>query len=380
MSSYKDFMSDDEIAQVRRPLEEASFLPPRLYHDEKFYDFEIDKIFMRTWIPVAHVSELAEPGSYVARTMFGEPLMVTRNAAGEINAFSAVCRHRTSTVATGTGKFNEKTGLVHCPYHGWGYSSDGSLVSAPVMNKTKDFDKGKCGLPKIACEVWEGFVFINFASDPEPLGPQLKTLTDVVAPFKMAELACVDFAEYDVAWNWKVTLENFTEGYHQVMVHGTTIEPFIPSKLQTYDDVDGPYNLFYMPTLSKEPLINFLPPIPGLPQELMEKMVVINVFPLFHLLMDATSIYWLDWVPRSAADHGIRWRLLAPRSTVEAPEFEPLKGALLTILKAVWAEDTAACDGVNAGVRSRYAAIGRPAYMEKAVHQFQNWLVDQYTR
>ena len=179
-------------------------------------------------------------------------------------------------------------------------------------------------------------------------------------------------------WNWKVTLENFTEGYHQASVHSRSIEPYIPSHIQRYDDVDGPYNLFWMPTITKQPLFDIVPPVQGLPPEYLETMVVVNIFPLFHVLIDAGAIFWLDWEPRSAADHDIRWRMLVPKTTAALPDFNARKVALETLLREVWAEDNSSCDGVNAGVRSRYAAIGRPCYLEKSIHQLQNWLLDQY--
>lgn len=375
---FDKFISSEEIENVRKPLDEASFLPPRLYHQPEFYDFEIEKVFMRNWIPVAHISELTEPNTYVTRDMFNEPILITRNEKGEIQAFSNVCRHRTAKIVSGSGAFDPNTKLITCPYHAWGYSANGDLVSTPLMNKTKHFDKHNCGLPRLAVDIWQGFVFVNFDKEAPTLTSQLSSLEKVLAPFKMAEMKVSEFAKYPVNWNWKVTLENFTEGYHQLSVHANTIEPFIPAKIQRYDDVDGPYNLFWMPTVSKEPLFDIIPPVEGLPPEYLETMVVVNIFPLFHLLIDAGGVFWLDWEPRSAVDHDIRWRLLVPEKTANLPDFYARKVALATLMKDVWAEDNTSCDGVNLGVRSRHAAIGRPCFMEKAIHQLQNWLVDQY--
>ncbi|MFV3091427.1 aromatic ring-hydroxylating oxygenase subunit alpha [Pseudomonas sp. GW6] len=374
------FITQQQIDDVRRPLAEASYLPPKLYHDPAFYDFEVEHVFMRTWLPVAHVSELPEANCYLARDMFNEPILLTRNEEGVIQAFSNVCRHRTARIAHGAGKFDERTNLVSCPYHGWGYSPNGELMATPMMHKTANFERRKCGLPKIATEVWQGFIFVNFADAAEPLGAQLASLDELLAPFDMASMKCFELKQYPVNWNWKVSLENFTEGYHQTAVHANSIEPYIPARLQKYDDVDGPYNLFWMPTITGKPLLDLFPPCPEIPAAFNETMIVINVFPLFHLLIDAGVIAWLDWEPRSADDHDLRWRILVPETTAQMPDFAVRKLALGELLKEVWDEDVAACAGVNAGVRSRHAAIGRPCFMEKSVHQLQNWLLDQYLR
>lgn len=377
----EQFLSAAEMAAVRQPLPQASYLPPRLYHDADFYAFEIEKVFMRQWLPVGHVSELPQPGSYVARDMFNEPLVITRDSAGQIQVLSNVCRHRTAKVVTGSGRFNADSQTINCPYHGWGYAADGALMAAPMMHKTEGFERHRIGLPRIRTEVWQGFIFANFDHEATALGPQLETLSKVLAPFQMDQLVVSEFARYGVNWNWKVSLENFTEGYHQMAVHANSIEPYIPARLQTYDDVDGPYNLFWMPSLNRRPLFEqLMPPMAGLPAEYHEKVIVVNVFPLFHLLIDAGMVLWLDWEPRGVVDHDLRWRLLVTPEAAAEPDFEARKLGLVSLMKAVWAEDNSSCDGVNLGVRSRLATVGRPCFMEKSVLQFQQWLTDCYSR
>jgi len=101
---------------------------------------------------------------------------------------------------------------------------------------------------------------------------------------------------------------------------------------------------------------------------------------MFHLLVDAAAIAFLDWDIRGPRDHKIIWKLLVPRSTYELPNFEERKAEFLKALMPVWIEDEYACKGVAAGVGSRSAQAGRLSWMERTVHQFQNWIVDQYER
>ena len=50
---------------------------------------------------------------------------------------------------------------------------DGRLLGAPAMERTDDFDKADYGLPPLAVEEWQGFVFVNLDADAAPLAPTL---------------------------------------------------------------------------------------------------------------------------------------------------------------------------------------------------------------
>lgn len=120
------FFSRQEIAAVRRPLNLASFLPPRIYSDDAIFDFEKAAMFRRSWLPFCHVSQLPQAGSYVARQLFDESLIALRGGDGALNVFSNVCRHRNAALTLpGIGRCKGKR--ISCPYHGWTY------VFGPVL-------------------------------------------------------------------------------------------------------------------------------------------------------------------------------------------------------------------------------------------------------
>lgn len=373
--SLSRFISEEQIAAIRRPLPEASLLPFNCYSDPAFHAFEVEQVFMRTWQAVGRIDEVAEPGQYFTRELFGEPIVIVRGEDGEIHALSNVCRHRGRQVMEGAGRCRKH---MVCPYHAWAYSLDGQLDKVPFMDKTANFATADWKLPRLAVDIWQGFIFVNFDRDAALLSPQLKTLDKLLEPYDMANMGCVDFERYQGAWNWKSTIDNFSEAYHQPPIHTETFEPWCPAHLAVYDDVDGPYNLFWMPTGNNQPFPTPLPTIEGLPERYYSNAIVINVFPHFHLLIDSSSAMWLDWDVRGVEDHDLVWRLVAPRSTLDAPDFEERKKVLHSALRPVWAEDEFACLGHARGVRSRFVQQGRMSYMEKALHQFHNWLLDQY--
>ena len=95
------------------------------------------------------------------------------------------------------------------------------------------FRPGDHRLVPIRLEVWEGFVFATHDPATPPLAPRLAGLTDVVAPFRMADYVPVH-QQVDVwATNWKLLVENFMDAYHVFKVHAATFGKDGDSTLDT---------------------------------------------------------------------------------------------------------------------------------------------------
>jgi phenylpropionate dioxygenase-like ring-hydroxylating dioxygenase large terminal subunit len=100
-----------------------------VYTDPRIFDLEMERIFGRAWIYVAHDSELAEPGDYVVRHVGPHALILTRGKVGVVHAVPNRCSHRGSTLCA-----FDKGRAPHghqCPYHGWVFAADGALKSVP---------------------------------------------------------------------------------------------------------------------------------------------------------------------------------------------------------------------------------------------------------
>ena len=115
------------IRETRRDLSQARHLPGFLYTAPEVFDYEVDAIFMKEWLCIGRVEEFENEGDYRAMRIAGEPLLVCRDASGQLNAFNNVCQHRGVEVATGEG--NRKS--FRCPYHSWVYDLEGRLLGAP---------------------------------------------------------------------------------------------------------------------------------------------------------------------------------------------------------------------------------------------------------
>jgi choline monooxygenase len=68
--------------EVRKPLDEASGLPPACYFDEDFYQRELETIFHTGWVMVGRGDRLPEPGSYFTAVVSQTRLILTRDDEG----------------------------------------------------------------------------------------------------------------------------------------------------------------------------------------------------------------------------------------------------------------------------------------------------------
>jgi nitrite reductase/ring-hydroxylating ferredoxin subunit len=217
---------DDSIVDVAK----ASTLPAVLYTSPEVLRFELDAVFAHEWLCVGRAERIRNPGDWFT-TMFGdEPIVVTRDKSGTINALSAVCRHRAMQVCDGAG--NSTT--LKCPYHHWNYSLDGRLLGAPAMERTAAFEKSEWGLPRLQVEEWHGFLFVNIDGEAAPLTPSLQRYEPYVANYDLDAAVCPGtFTLTALPWNWKVMFENFNDGYHANRLH-QYVQDFCPSSMTAF--------------------------------------------------------------------------------------------------------------------------------------------------
>jgi choline monooxygenase len=94
-------------------LDPLRALPARYYIDRDILMQEKELLFFKTWQYACHLSELDEPGAYVATEILGQNVFVVRGEDGEVKAFYNVCPHRGHKLLEATGKKR----VIVCPYH-----------------------------------------------------------------------------------------------------------------------------------------------------------------------------------------------------------------------------------------------------------------------
>src|SRR5215469_5654129 len=122
------------------------------------YACESRALFHRHWVPVCRSEDVAEPGDLAPAAIGDARVLIVRDMAGRLGAFSNVCRHRSMLLVEG----KTRGGLIRCPYHLWTYGLDGALTGAPFMG---DVSVEGCDLPRYAVTEWGGFVLVNLSGE-----------------------------------------------------------------------------------------------------------------------------------------------------------------------------------------------------------------------
>lgn len=200
-----------------------------IYTDQQIFDMEMDLIFNKTWVFIAHASEIAEEGDYKTTYIGKHPVIVTRLADGTVTALINRCRHRGPIVCQ-----HEHGNSKHfrCPYHSWTYDNSGNLIGVPMpQGYGKSFDRSQLGLTKVPrIAEYQGFIFGCMTED----GPTLEQHLGGITKFLDAYVAVSPTGKIDLFegtqkcgynGNWKYQLENGVDPYHVGALHLSAVTP-----------------------------------------------------------------------------------------------------------------------------------------------------------
>lgn len=197
----------------------------RAYNDAEVFRAEMKRVFERTWIFVAHTSEIPNAGDYKTSYIGLQPVIVTRGEHGDINVLVNRCMHRGAVVCR---KLSGNAKQFECPYHGWTYDAGGKLVGITHGREaggySKDFaaPEGLFKVPRV--ESFRGMIFASFKPDIMPLreflgraGTVLERRFNQSADGEIVLKSKPFVARYQ--GNWKFQSENIVDDYHFVFTH-----------------------------------------------------------------------------------------------------------------------------------------------------------------
>jgi phenylpropionate dioxygenase-like ring-hydroxylating dioxygenase large terminal subunit len=220
IESVKQRASDErERKAYPEGFPELPPVPAARYCDPEFAALEDEGVFARSWLMVAHLDELPNPGDFRLVEQIPQPVVLLRGDGGAVRAFYNTCQHR------GAALVDEVAGhagrRLTCPYHSWVYDLDGALVGLPDAASFPDLDRDCLSLKAVRCETWGPLVFINLDPDAEPLreflnpvNVDLSEIGDVAG-----RLHLIDHGELAVDVNWKFPVDANIETYHVNTVH-----------------------------------------------------------------------------------------------------------------------------------------------------------------
>jgi phenylpropionate dioxygenase-like ring-hydroxylating dioxygenase large terminal subunit len=215
-------------------------LPPRVFTSREIFEAEQRAIFARSWLHVADVRDVANPGDYVTAMIGKTPVIVLRDRkTGELRAFLNACRHRGAQLLEGKGTCDKQ---IQCPYHAWSYGLDGTLLGVPYREEF-EHDLAQLNLVPVRVGTVGQLIFACL----DPAAPELATWAGELP----AAIARAGAAEWELAWeltyeleaNWKLFVENANEGYHNQFVHDVLTDALVPESGETVLEPHGAYTI-----------------------------------------------------------------------------------------------------------------------------------------
>jgi anthranilate 1,2-dioxygenase large subunit/terephthalate 1,2-dioxygenase oxygenase component alpha subunit len=207
------------------PAEGATRVPYWVYQDEDVYREELERIWRgNTWSYLCLEAELPEPTSFITTHVGDMPVVVTRDAKGELHAWENRCAHRGALVCM---QQRGKTERFACIYHNWTYDHAGNLTSVAFRKGIA----GKGGMPadaspesqapkKLRVQTIGGLIFGS-------LSETVSSLEDYIGPEVLPRLNRVLRKPLKVLGaytqvlpnNWKLYMDNVKDTYHASLLH-----------------------------------------------------------------------------------------------------------------------------------------------------------------
>jgi len=362
---------------VLQPPSRAVSLPPQCYTSRGFLETELARAFRSAWASLGRADRVPAPGDYAALDLAGVPLILLRDKAGELRAYANCCRHRGTKLLSGQGHCR----TVACPFHGWVYGLDGSLVHAPDMERAEGFAPSDYGLLALRLAERDGFVFVNPDGTAPPVDDWLGAFSRVHAPWRLGEMASARRREFEVVCNWKLFLEVFNEYYHLKAVHPRSIAGIYHAPDEP-EDADGQFvTQFGSHDASSGLLVadraEAFPPVPGLDGRNRSGTRYSWVFPNLTFAASAEAIWVYDVSPLAPDRTWVGMTCAFPPAAREIHDFAERAAAYYERLDVAIAEDVAVLELQQEGLASPLARSGRFSHLEPNVARFERWLAER---
>lgn len=199
------------------------------YRDPEIFEAEMKNIFYSTWIYLGHESEVPNPGDFKSTWIGLQPVILTRDQEGKLNALYNACTHR------GGNLCREERGNTRsfvCPYHGWSFRTDGSLMAIPAEERyPAGYDRSRLDMRRVPrLDTYGGLIFASVNPDvcdlKEHLGSAMHHIDVWNARQSSGTYRAGTPHRYAYHGNWKFQSENVYDGYHAGFTHRSAFNTF----------------------------------------------------------------------------------------------------------------------------------------------------------
>jgi phenylpropionate dioxygenase-like ring-hydroxylating dioxygenase large terminal subunit len=183
---------------------------------------------------------LPKPGDWLTHDWTGVPILLVRRGDGSLGAFLNVCRHRGARVAEGCGNARD----FACPYHGWTYGQDGSLIARPDDPSFAAAERATHGLKPLPVVEKLGMIWVGTRPDLRlDIDGLLAGVGDDLAAYDLGAFHHYETRTLRREMNWKLAVDTFCETYHLSYLHPDTVSPLFHTNRATFTAFGGNHRL-----------------------------------------------------------------------------------------------------------------------------------------
>ena len=254
-------------------------------------------------------------------------------------------------------------------------------MGAPQMNRTASFNRSDWPLPKIRAEVWEGFIFINFDENADPLGPRLAGLSEVFKNYKMKDYRATKPMSFWNQCNWKLSAEQAIDMYHVPDIHFAPKSRSWMGGTVGHEDPNGRWTTSFtemelpFPYLTgTNSMASPFPAVEGLTDEELKSFNMLLIYP--NTLIDPMpdSALGVFFYPEGPGRTNVTLNLYYPEAAFKHPEFDKhlldaQEGFIVTNN-----QDMVGARLTHRGMRSNLLKQGRFSYLERTTWELGKWV------